>query len=159
MRRGAGRNSWEWVYPQTEVLPQIPGGQPPLSRSRNTRTNVDSHEATQAPTPVFSTLYLIKVPKGLAPDPAWYTTLAELGSHQARLLVGSFPHFRGGLSIESSFTFEGHILQSCGADIHSVHSFLAGTRRLIFSAAAWDIHPSTCMGIDASIASPAFNLG
>ena len=36
---------------------------------------------------MFNTHYLIKVPKGLAPDPAWHTTSAELGSHQPRLLV------------------------------------------------------------------------
>ena len=56
-------------------------------------------------------------------------------------------------------TFEGHISQSYGADIHSVHSFLTGTRRLIFSASTWGIHPSSCIGIDAFIASPAFDLG
>ena len=39
VRRGAGRNSWERVYPRTEVLPQFPEAQPPLSRSRNTRTD------------------------------------------------------------------------------------------------------------------------
>ena len=60
--------------------------------------------------------------------------------------------------MRSSLTFEGHISQSCGADIHSVHSFLAGIRRLILSAAAWGIHPSPCMEIDAFIASPALNL-
>ena len=49
--------------------------------------------------------------------------------------------------------------QSCGANMHSVHSFLTGTRRLNLSAAAWGIHPSPCMGIDAFIASPTFNLG
>ena len=163
----------------------------------------DSLEAIQSPTPVFNTHYLIKVPKGLAPDPAWHTASEELGSYQPRLLVdqgrhhsvtknsqwdfirkrsfglflvtdcgdfavssrtfhapiSSAPHSRESPSIGCSLTFEGHILQSCGADIHSVHSFLAGTRRLIRSAAAWGIHPSSCMGIEASIASPAFNLG
>ena len=151
---------------------------------------------------MFNTQYLIKVPKGLATDPVWHTTLEELGPHQPRLLVGrgrhhsgtrhsqwdtirkrsfglllvtdcgrfavsprrfhrpirSAPHSRESPSIGSSLTFEGLISQSCGADIHSVHSFLADTRRLIRSAAAWSIHPSSCMGIDASIASPAFNL-
>ena len=163
----------------------------------------DSLEAIQAPTPVFNTHYLIKVPKGLALDPAWHTTSAELGSQQPHLLVGrgrhhsatkysqwdairkrsfglflvtdcgdfavsprkfhrpvhSEPHSRESSSIGSSLTFEGHISQSCCADIHSVHSFLTGTRRLILTAAAWGIHPSPCMGIDTSIASPAFNLG
>ena len=66
--------------------------------------------------------------------------------------VHSEPHSRESPSIGSSLTSKGHISQSCGADIHSIHSFLAGTRRLIFSAAAWDINPSPCMGIDASIA-------
>ena len=160
-------------------------------------------EATQAPTPVFNTHYLIKVPKGLAPDPAWHTTSEELGLHQPRLYVdlgrqhsvtkysqwnvmrkrsfglflltdcGGFavsprrfhtpicfaPHSRESPFIGSSLTFEGRLSQSCGADILSVHSFLAGTRRLIRSAAAWGIHPSSCMAIDASIASPASNLG
>ena len=150
-----------------------------------------------------NTHYLIKVPKWLAPDPAWHTTSAELGSHQPLLLVGrgrrlsatyhsqldatreqlfglflvtdcggfavsprrfhtpirSLPHSRESPSIEASLTFEGHISQSCGTDIRAVHSFLAGTRRLILSAAAWGIHPSLWIGIDAFIASPAFNLG
>ena len=71
----------------------------------------------------------------------------------------SEPHSRESSSIGSSLTFEGHILQACGADIHSVHLFLAGTRRLILSAATWCIHPSPRMGIGASIVSSAFNLG
>ena len=144
-----------------------------------------------------------KVPKGLAPDPAWHTTSEELGSHQSRPLVGrgryhsatkysqwdairkrscglflvtdcrgfavsprrfhtpirSAPHSRESPFIGSSLTSEGHISESCGAYMYSVHLFLAGTRRLIFSAAACGIHPSSCMGIDASTASPAFNLG
>ena len=163
----------------------------------------DSLEATQAQTPVFNTHYLIKVPKGLAPDPTRHTTSAELGSQQPRLLVSrgrrhsltkhsewdtirirsfglflvidcgglavsprrfhapkrSLPHSRESPSINYSLTFEGHILQSCGADIHSVHSFPTGTRRLILSAAPWGIHPSPSMGVDAFIASPVFNLG
>ena len=163
----------------------------------------DSLESKQAPTPVFNTHYLIKVPKGLAPDPAPLTTSAKLGSHQPRLLVGlgrhhsvtnysqwddirkrsfglflvtycegfsvsprrfhtpirSLPDSKERPSIESSLTLKGHISKSCGAVNHSVHSFIAGTRRLILSAAAWGIHPFSCMGIDASIASPAFNLG
>ena len=146
----------------------------------------DSLEATQAPTPMFNTNYLIKVPKGLVPDPPLHRTTAELGSHQPRLLLGrgrhysapkhsqwdairkrsfglflvtdcggfavsprrfhtpirSLPHSRESLFTESSLTFEGHISQSCGANIHSVRSFLADTRRLILSAAAWGIHPS-----------------
>ena len=56
--------------------------------------------------------------------------------------VRSLPPSRESPSIGSSLTFEGHISKSCGADIHSVHSFLTGTRRLILSAAAWGIHPS-----------------
>ena len=56
--------------------------------------------------------------------------------------IPSLPHSRESPSIGSSLTFEGHISQSCGADIHSVHSFLTGTRRLILSAAAWGIHTS-----------------
>ena len=43
--------------------------------------------------------------------------------------IRTLPHSRDSSSIESSLRFEGHISQSCGADIHSVHSFLAGTRR------------------------------
>ena len=46
LRRGAGRNSWERVYHRTEVLPQFPEAQPPLSRSRNTwidRTRSKQH--------------------------------------------------------------------------------------------------------------------
>ena len=73
--------------------------------------------------------------------------------------IRSLPHSRESPSLGPSLTFEGHIAQSCGADIHSVHSFLAGTRRPILSAAAWGILPSSCMGIDASVASSAFNLG
>ena len=46
-------------------------------------------------------------------------------------------HSRERPSIGSPLTFEGHILQSCGADIHLIHSFLTGTRRLILSAATW----------------------
>ena len=65
--------------------------------------------------------------------------------------IRSLPHSRESPSIDSSLTFEGHISRSCGADIHWVHSFLTGTRRLILSAAAWGIHPPPCMGIDASI--------
>ena len=64
--------------------------------------------------------------------------------------IRSLPHSRESPSISSSLTFKGHISQSCGADIHLVHSFLTGTRRLILSATAWGIHPSQCMGIDAS---------
>ena len=71
--------------------------------------------------------------------------------------IRSLPHSRERPSISSSLTFEGHIAQSCGADIHSVHSVLTGNWRLILSAAACGIHPSPCMGIDASIASFAFN--
>ena len=151
---------------------------------------------------MFNTHHLIKVPKGLAPDPAWHTTSAELGSQQPRLLVGrgrchlatkhsrwdairkrsfglflvtdcvgfavsprrfhtpvnSEPHSRESPSIDSSLTLEGHISQLCGTDIHSIHSFLAGTHRLVLSATAWGIHPSPCMGIEANIASLAFNL-
>ena len=73
--------------------------------------------------------------------------------------IPSLTYSRESPSIESSLTFKGHISQSCGADIQSVHSFLTGTRRLILSVAAWGIHPSSYIGIDASIASPAFNLG
>ena len=39
VRRGAGMNSWGRVYPRTKFLPQFPEAQPPLSRSRNTRTD------------------------------------------------------------------------------------------------------------------------
>ena len=39
LRRVAGRNSWDRVYPRTEVLPQFPEAQPSLSRSRNTRSD------------------------------------------------------------------------------------------------------------------------
>ena len=73
--------------------------------------------------------------------------------------ICSLPHSRESPFIESSLTFEGHRSQSCGADIHSFHSFFTATRTLIHSAAAWGIHPSPCMGIDTSIASPAFSLG
>ena len=38
VRRGAGRNSWERVYPRTAVQPQFLEAQPPLSRPRNTGT-------------------------------------------------------------------------------------------------------------------------
>ena len=72
--------------------------------------------------------------------------------------IRSLPYSRESPSIRSSLTFEGHISQSCGADIHSVYSFLTGTHRLSFSAAAWGIHPSPCIEKDASIASPAFSL-
>ena len=41
---------------------------------------------------MFNTHYLIKVPKGLASDPAWHPTSAELGSHQPRHLVGRGRH-------------------------------------------------------------------
>ena len=68
--------------------------------------------------------------------------------------ICSSPHSRESPFIESSLTFEGHISQSCGADIHSFHSFFTGTRTLIHSAAAWGIHPSPCMGIDASVKPP-----
>ena len=73
--------------------------------------------------------------------------------------VHSETHSRERPSIGSSHTFEGHISQSCGADIHSVHSFLTGTCTPILSAAVWGIHSSLYMWIDASIAPPAFNLG
>ena len=152
---------------------------------------------------MFNTHYLIEVPKGLAPDIAWHTTSAELGSQQTRLLVSwgrrhsatkhsqwntirkrsfglflvtdcgdftvsprryhtsicSLPHSRESPSIETCLTFERYISQSCGAHIHSVYSFLAGTLRLILSATAWGIHPSPCLEIDVSIASLASNLG
>ena len=61
--------------------------------------------------------------------------------------IRSLPHSRESPSKDSSFRFEGNISQSCGVDIHSVHSFLLG------------IHPSSYIGIDASIAFPAFKLG
>ena len=73
--------------------------------------------------------------------------------------IRSYPLSRGRPSIDSPLTFEGHISQSCGADIRSVHSFLTNTRRLTLSAATWGIHPSPCMGIDAFITSPTLNLG
>ena len=38
-RRGAVRNSWERVYPRTEVLPQFPEAQYRVSCSWNTRTD------------------------------------------------------------------------------------------------------------------------
>ena len=41
---------------------------------------------------MFNTHYLIKVPKGLASDPAWHITSAELGSHQLRHFVGRGRH-------------------------------------------------------------------
>ena len=44
------------------------------------------------------------------------------------------PHSRESPSIGSSLTIKGHISQACGSDIHSVQSFLTGTRRLILSA-------------------------
>ena len=71
--------------------------------------------------------------------------------------IRSLPHSRERASIGSPLTFEGHISQSCGADIRSVYSFLTGTRRLILSAATWGIHPSACMGIDAFIGHPSRN--
>ena len=52
----------------------------------------DSLEAKQAPTLVFNTHYLIKVPKGLVSDPAYHNTSVELGSQQPRLLVGRGRH-------------------------------------------------------------------
>ena len=82
-RRWAGRNSWERVYPWTVVLPRFPEAQPPLSRSENTQTDQTS---------ALNTHYLIKVPKGLAPDPAWHPTSTELSSHQPRLLMGRERH-------------------------------------------------------------------
>ena len=39
--------------------------------------------------------------------------------------IRSALHSRKSPSIGSSLAFEGHITQSCGADIHPVHSFLA----------------------------------
>ena len=39
VRREAGRNSCERVYPRTEVLSQFPEAETPLSRSRNTQYN------------------------------------------------------------------------------------------------------------------------
>ena len=38
--------------------------------------------------------YLINVPKGLALDPTWRSTLAEPGSHQPRLLIGRERHYQ-----------------------------------------------------------------
>ena len=90
------------------------------------------------------------------------TTVWTVLGHRPRRFhtpIRSFPNSRESSSIESSLIFEGLISQSCDADIHSVHLFLAGTCRLILSAAAWGIHPSSCMGMDAFIASPAFNMG
>ena len=52
----------------------------------------DSLGATQTLTPVFNTHFLFKVPKGLAPDPAWHTTSAELCLHQPRLLMDRKRH-------------------------------------------------------------------
>ena len=71
------------MYPGTKVRTQLLEAQPLLSRCRNTRTGR---------TRVCNTHYLIKVPKGLAPDPVGHTTSAELGSHQPRLLVGRGRH-------------------------------------------------------------------
>ena len=48
--------------------------------------------ATQIPTPVFNTHFLIKVPKELAADPARHTTSVELSSHQPHLLMGRERH-------------------------------------------------------------------
>ena len=44
--------------------------------------------ACQAPREGLKLLGLIKVTKGLAPDSAWHTTSAELGSHQPHLFMG-----------------------------------------------------------------------
>ena len=108
------------------------------------------------------------LPVGCPTETIVWTVLGHCSHHCGGLAVfskrfhspiPSLLHLIESPSISSSLTFEEHIPQSCGADIHSVHSFLIGTRRLIFSAAAWGIHPSPCMGIDASVASPAFNLG
>ena len=171
-----------------------------LSLSPSLQTDVATYRVAYGLSPLSIISLWIKVPRGLAPDPARHITSAELYSHQPRLLVGrgrhhlatkhfqwdpirkrwiglflvtdcggfavsprsfhtpvcSKPHSRESPSIGSSLTFEGHISQSCGTDIHSVHSFFAGIRRLILSAAAWGIHPSPYMGIDASIEPPAF---
>ena len=147
---------------------------------------------------MFNTHYLIKVPKGLAPDPAWHTTSEELGSDQPRLLLGrgrhhsttkysqwdtirkrsfglflvtdcrgfavsprrfhtpirSAPHSRESPFIRSSLPLEGHISQSCGADINSVHSFtsfsLLGDRH-VYSV------PHFQPGIDPFIGHPSRN--
>ena len=61
--------------------------------------------------------------------------------------VHSEPHLRESPSIGSYLSFEGHISRSRGTDIHSVQSFLAGTHRLILSAAFGGIHPSPCIGM------------
>ena len=90
--RGAGRSSQELVYPWTVVRPQFSMAQPPISRSRKTRTDQTRIGETLTPTSVFNTHYLIKVPKGLAPDPTRRTTSAEPGSYQPHLLMGQERH-------------------------------------------------------------------
>ena len=51
----------------------------------------ESLGAIQTPTSVFNSHCVIKVPKRLAPDPAWHTTSAEPGS-QPCLLMGRERH-------------------------------------------------------------------
>ena len=55
---------------------------------------LDSLKATQTPMPRFNTHFLIKIPKGLTPDPAWHTTSAKLGSHQPHPLMNRKRHHK-----------------------------------------------------------------
>ena len=56
-------------------------------------------------------------------------TPGTVSSTRFQSQIRSLPRSRESPSIESSFTFKGHISQSCSADIRSLHSFLAGSRR------------------------------
>ena len=155
VRRGAGLNSWKQVYPRIEVpkglapdpawhtnSEELGSHQPRLLVGRGRHYSATKHSHWDAIRKRSFGLVLVTDCGGFAVSPRRFHTP-----------IRAAPHSRESPSIGSSLTFERHISQSCGADIHSVHSFLAGTRRLIRSAAAWSIHPS-CMGIGASIASP-----
>ena len=117
--------------------------QPRLVVGRGRHHSVTKHSQWDAIRKRSFGLFMVTNCGGLAMSPRRFHTP-----------IRSLPHSRERPSIGSPLTFEGHISQSCGADIQSVHSFLTGTRRLILSAATWGIY----MGIDAFIASPAFNL-
>ena len=112
MRREEVRNSWERVYPRTEVLPQFPKAQPPLSRSRNTRTDRNCSKKHR-----HRHLCLIR------------TTWSR--SRKGWFLI---PHCtpprqssRESPFIGSSLAFQGHISQSYGPVIHSQRHCLGHT--------------------------------
>ena len=127
VRRGAGRNSWERVYPQTEVLPQFPEAQPPLSRSWNTqtdRTHSEKHRhwhlCSIRSTWSRSRRGWLLIPHGTRPGLSWAhisfaSSWAEEDTIRRRSTPSGMPY--GNNRLDCSWSQTAEALQQCSQNV------------------------------------------